>query len=113
MAFALQLLGPTPSRQAGCSAAPRGTDDRIRSELREYGIDFSGITLFVAALKDARANGWQLEIDTNAGHRIVRVLEITGVDAVFWPENRLRPATMAPRPQTGTITHSCSATGSE
>lgn len=56
-------------------------------------MDSTGIKLFVGALKDARANGWQLEIDTNVSHPVARVLEVTGVDAFFWPENRLaRPA---------------------
>lgn len=43
MAFVLQLLGPTPSRQAGCSTAPRGADDRIRSRAsRNTGDCFGG-----------------------------------------------------------------------
>jgi hypothetical protein len=39
-----------------------------------------GINLFVAALKDARADGWRSEVDTAVGHQIARVIEIAGVD---------------------------------
>ena len=47
-------------------------------------IDSSGLNVIVTTFRRARTDGWELRIDPNVSRPVQRVVEMMGLDAVFW-----------------------------
>lgn len=49
-------------------------------------IDSSGLRELITALGESRRDGWQLSIGTEMTHQVARVIELSGVRPLLWPE---------------------------
>ena len=47
-------------------------------------IDSSGLNVIVTAYKRAQRDDWELTIDPNLSRPVQRVVQLMGLDAVFW-----------------------------
>jgi anti-anti-sigma factor len=65
----------------------RATGDPTRLDLsRLQFIDSSGVRAIVVSVRDARAEGWRLEVETQLSWQVGRVFEVLGIQRVLWPE---------------------------
>jgi anti-sigma B factor antagonist len=72
----------------------RGTPVRI--DLSQLGfVDSSGIRSLLVSLRDARRDGWDLEVDPTLSWQVERVVKVLGIDSFFWPDGDA-PAEGAP-----------------
>lgn len=59
----------------------------VRLDLRRLDfLDSSGIAELLDATSDARRRGWRLEIGTDLNPQVRRVIDLTEVGALLWPE---------------------------
>jgi anti-sigma B factor antagonist len=49
-------------------------------------IDSSGIRSLIVSLRDAREEGWDLEVERSVSWQVERVITVLGIDSVLWPE---------------------------
>ena len=86
-------------------AAVKPLSDRLRSlakpgaivvlDMSRVGfVDSTGIGVLVRFFKSSRRKGWQLRIEPGITSQVQKVLELSGIDHVFWPE---RPGSTADR----------------
>jgi anti-anti-sigma factor len=62
----------------------------VRLDLSQLAfIDSIGLRSLVLALGDARADGWELEVDRDLGPSVARIAQITGIARVLWPSRDL------------------------
>jgi anti-sigma B factor antagonist len=60
---------------------------RVRLDLAELEfIDSTGLHELILAVADAERDGWDLEIDPHVSEPVRRVIELTGLRTLFWPE---------------------------
>jgi anti-sigma B factor antagonist len=48
-------------------------------------IDSSGIRTVLIAVRDARRDGWEVEVDRGVAGQVERTIQVLGADAVLWP----------------------------
>lgn len=48
-------------------------------------LDSTGISVLVIAVKNARADGWKLQISPEVTPAVRRTLENSGIDGLLWP----------------------------
>ena len=66
----------------------RGSGDPVRIDLSELEfIDSSGVRAILVSVRDARADGWTVEVDRTLSWQVKHVFDALGLDAVFWPED--------------------------
>jgi stage II sporulation protein AA (anti-sigma F factor antagonist) len=59
----------------------------INIDLRELQfMDSTGIATLVRAFRRAQTMGWELSIDPRLTPQVSRVIALTGVDVLFWPD---------------------------
>ena len=60
----------------------------VRLDLTELDfIDSSGLRALIAAVSEARSDGWRLEIDPQLTATVRRTVEISGLRARLWPDD--------------------------
>src|SRR5947209_2395709 len=60
--------------------------ERVRLDLSQLEfLDSSGINALVIGLRDARSDGWHLEVDRRVSPQVERVISISGVGPFLWP----------------------------
>jgi anti-anti-sigma factor len=50
-------------------------------------IDSTGLSALVVGLRDARSNGWRLEVGRDVSEQVARVITVSGVGPFLWPSN--------------------------
>jgi anti-anti-sigma factor len=50
-------------------------------------LDSSGVNALVVGLRDARNDGWHLEVDHRLSPQVERVVSVSGVGPFLWPSN--------------------------
>ena len=77
-------------------ATARGLSQRL-DELKRSGamvrldlsgldfIDSSGVRTLLLSLRDARGDGWQLEVEPEVSWQVDRVIKVLGIAPVLWP----------------------------
>lgn len=59
----------------------------VRLDLSSLGfIDSSGIRLLLISIRDARRDGWDLEVDRSVSWQVEDVIKLLGIDSVLWPD---------------------------
>jgi anti-anti-sigma factor len=67
-------------------------EHRVRIDLSGLTfIDSSGIRLLVHALRDARRDGWKLEVDQHVAPQVQRILTLANVDCLIFGDERDPP----------------------
>ena len=62
--------------------------ERVRLDLsRLEFLDSSGVNALVVGLRDARNDGWDLEVDRRLSSQVERVVTVSGVGPFLWPSN--------------------------
>ena len=66
-----------------CRAA--GQPVRLDLSRLEF-IDSSGVRAILVSVRDARRDGWRLEVERQVSWQVERVLDVLGIQRVLWPE---------------------------
>jgi anti-sigma B factor antagonist len=62
--------------------------EHVRLDLSQLQfLDSTGINALVVALRDARGDGWRLEVDRHVSPQVERVIGVSGVGPFLWPSN--------------------------
>jgi anti-sigma B factor antagonist len=62
--------------------------ERVRVDLsRLEFLDSSGVNALVVGLRDARNDGWHLEVGRQLSSQVERVVTVSGVGPFLWPSN--------------------------
>ncbi|HTX32800.1 MAG TPA: STAS domain-containing protein [Solirubrobacteraceae bacterium] len=65
----------------------RESGSPVRLDLSELEfIDSSGIRALIVGLRDARQEGWELEVERSVSWQVERVITVLGIDSVLWPD---------------------------
>ncbi len=55
-------------------------------------IDSSGIRFLLLSVREARADGWKLDLDRSVSWQVERVIKVLGIDSMLWPGDDPPPA---------------------
>ena len=64
----------------------RMESEHVRLDLSQLEfLDSSGLSALMVGLRDARQDGWDLEVDPRVSSQVDRVISISGVGPFLWP----------------------------
>ncbi len=86
----LQLIGELDLSVAGTLgerlAALANNRQHVRLDLHDLTfVDSSGMSVLVHAWQRAASDGWELTFDPELQDEVRRVIEVVGLDELFWP----------------------------
>jgi anti-sigma B factor antagonist len=62
--------------------------ERVRLDLSQLEfLDSTGVSAIVVGLRNARNDGWHLEIDRRLSPQVERIIDVSGVGPFLWPSN--------------------------
>ena len=91
-ALRLTLLGEldvaTADQLSGRLGELKRNNEPVRLDLSQIAfVDSSGIRVLILAMREARRDGWQLQIDRELAPQFQRLIDVLGIASFLWPEN--------------------------